>query len=239
MAPHEWSGDPEAAARRLSRVNGDAQARVSFAVECVNGLHYLADLDDHLVPRDAATNVLSHGWQAVDMAHARWAAGSAITALDLCAAALGRLYCGISGDRRDLSVESVRDKHWETLTTALGNPSRWIAAVRGDHRYKDLLRLRHELTHQVQPRSYSVHVADVLNTSDRVGPWSPEDALAHAEAQAAAQARAAATSVTHRTRFVIGDRELPVPVVIRLARDVATEHVEAFLKLDLDTSDPA
>ena len=38
------------------------QSRLSFAVECVNGLHYLADLDDDLIPRDAATDVLAHEW---------------------------------------------------------------------------------------------------------------------------------------------------------------------------------
>jgi ketosteroid isomerase-like protein len=192
----------------------------------------LADLDEHLVPRDAATDVLRHAWQVVDMAHVRWAAGSGITALDLCAAALGRLYCGIADDKWDLSVESARDKHWETLTTAPGEPSRWIAAVRGDHRYKGLLQLRPELTHRVRPRSYSVHVADAIHISDRAGPWSPEDARAHAEAQAEAEARASAASVTHRTRFVVGDRELSVPQVVRLARDLATRHVEAFLALD-------
>lgn len=118
MAPYEWSRDPEAVARQLNAVNADAQARLTFAVECVNGLHYLADLDNHLVPRDAATAVLEHGWQVIDMAHVRWAAGSAITALDLCAAALGRRYCGITGDERDLSVEAAREKHWADPTPA-------------------------------------------------------------------------------------------------------------------------
>jgi hypothetical protein len=233
MAPHHWSRHPQDAARRVNRINPDAQARLSFAVECVNGLHYLADLDEHLVPRDAATDVLRHGWQVVDMAHVRWATASGITALDLCAAALGRLHCGITGDNRDLSVESAKDEHWETLTTAPGEPSRWIAAVRGDHRYKGLLCLRHQLVHRVLSRSYSPHVADAIHVSDRAGPWSPEDARAHAEAQAEAEARAVAASVTHRTGFVVGDRELSVPQVVRLARDLATRHVEAFLALDL------
>jgi len=55
------------------------------------------------------------------MAHVRWAAGSAITALDLCAAALGRLYCGITDDQLDLFVESARENHWKTLANAAGN----------------------------------------------------------------------------------------------------------------------
>jgi hypothetical protein len=149
MPGHSWSRDPQAAARRISAVNADAQARLSFAIECVNGLHYLVDLDRYLVPNDVATDVLNHNWQVVDMAHVRWAAGSAITALDLCAAALGRLYCGIVGDDRDLSVESAKEKDWSALRDARGGePAKWITAVRGDHRYQDLLQLRHELTHK-------------------------------------------------------------------------------------------
>lgn len=235
MSAHDWSTDPQAAARRLNVVNADAQARLSFAVECVNGLHYLVDLDEHLVPIDAATNVLDHNWQVVDIAHVRWASTSAITALDLCAAALGRLYCGISDDDRDLSVESARRSHWETLAAAPGQPSRWISAVRGDHRYNALLQLRHDLTHKVRPRSYSVRVADVSLTSDfaTVGPPSPDiiraHTEAHAKAQAEAEARAQAASGTDRTRFTVGGRQLPVPMVLRLATDVATKHVEAFI----------
>ena len=238
MAPYEWSRDPIAAAHRLNPANPAAQARLTFAVECVDGLHYLTDLDEHLIPIDTATPVLGHNWQVVDMAHVRWAADSAITALDLCAAVLGRLYCGITEDKRDLSVGSARAEHWKAehwkaLTVAPGEPSKWVAAVRGDDGYKLLLELRHELTHRVRPRSYSVRTADASLTSDHVGPWSPEAARAHAEAAAEAQARAEAASGTDRTRFPIGGRHLPVPEVLRLARDVATKHVEAFIELDL------
>jgi hypothetical protein len=239
MPGHSWSRDSQAAARRINAVNPDAQARLSFAIECVNGLHYLVDLDEYLVPNDVATDVLNHNWQVVDMAHVRWAAGSAITALDLCAAALGRLYCGIVGNERDLSVESAKQKHWTALRKARGGePSKWITAVRGDHRCQDLLRLRHELTHRVRPRSYSFHMADAVAVSDfaSVGPPSPESLRAHAEAHAKAQAeaeeRAAAATYTDRTGFTLTGRVLTVPMVLRLARDVATEHVEAFVTVD-------
>jgi hypothetical protein len=152
VALHEWASDAAAIAQRVS---GDVSARISFAVECVNGLHYLSDIDTQLVPVDAATDVLGHNWQVVDMAHARWAAGSAITALDLCAAALGRLYCGISGDdARDLDLEGIkRREHRDVLRAAPGDPAEWAARVRGDNRYNGLLDLRHQLTHRVLPRS--------------------------------------------------------------------------------------
>lgn len=233
MAPHAWSSDPEAVARQLNAVNADAQSRLIFAVECVNGLHYLVDLDNHFISGDTATAVLGHGWQVIDMAHVRWAASSAITALDLCASALGRLYCGITGAGWELSVESASGKHWETLSKASPDASRWIMSVRGDHRYHGLLQLRRELTHRVLPRTYSVHVADALHVSDRTGPCTLEAARAHEEAQAKAQARAGAASITHRTRFPMGGSHVPVPEVICAARDLATEHVETFLALDV------
>lgn len=237
MAAYNWSHDPQAAARQLNAVNADAQARVSFAVECVDGLHYLVDLDNHLLPNDVAGEVLGHGWQVVDVAHVRWAATTAITALDLCAAALGRLYCGISGDAWDLSVESARSDHWETLS-ARRHASGWIAGVRGDHRYNGLLQLLHALAHRVRPRSYSVHVADAVAVSDfaTAGPVSAEMMRAHldahAKAQAEAEARALAATFKQRTRFTIGGSQLAAPMVLCLARDVATKHVELVTALD-------
>jgi hypothetical protein len=37
---------------------------------------------------------------------------------------------------------------------------------------------------------------------------------------------------TDRTGFTLTGRVLPVPAILRLARDVATEHVEAFIAVD-------
>lgn len=245
MAPHDWRSDAAAIAQRLS---GDVSAPISFAVECVNGLHYLCDIDGQLVPRDAATDVLGHNWQVVDMAHARWAAGSAITAVDLCAAALGRLYCGISSDdARDLDLDGIKSReHRDVLRAAPGDPAEWAARVRGDHRYSDLLELRHQLTHRVRPRHYKVELHEALHVSDyaEIAPQTLEERkqaqerrrahmAAHAEAQARKEAEAAARNVTRRTRFALGASEMPVPKILRVARDVATEHVEQFLELPL------
>jgi hypothetical protein len=245
VAPHEWASDAKAISQRLS---GGASARISFAVECVNGLHYLSDIDGQLVPLDAATDVLGHNWQVVDMAHVRWAAGSAITALDLCAAALGRLYCGVSGeDARDLDLEGIkRREHRDVLRAAPGDPAEWAARVRGDRRYSDLLDLRHQLTHRVRPRHYKVELHEAVHVSDytEIAPVTAEERkqaqdrrrahmVAHAEAQAQAEAAARARDVTRRTRFALIGTDMPVPKILRLARDVATEHVERFLELPL------
>jgi hypothetical protein len=68
-----------------------------WAVWAAEASDYLEKLDathpggDHHVP---PTN--THP-DLVDIAHVRWATGTAITAIDLCAATMGRLFCGITG----------------------------------------------------------------------------------------------------------------------------------------------
>ena len=57
-------------------------------------------------------------------------------------------------------------------------------------------------------------------------------AEAHAKAQAEAEERAAAATYTDRTGFTLTGRVLTVPTVLRLARDVATKNVEAFVTVD-------
>jgi hypothetical protein len=49
-------------------------------------------LDQALDPSQAT--VRGHSADVVDVAHARWAATACITAVDLCAAGLGRALCG-------------------------------------------------------------------------------------------------------------------------------------------------
>jgi hypothetical protein len=49
-------------------------------------------LDQALDPSQAT--VRGHSADVVDVAHARWAATTCITAVDLCAAGLGRALCG-------------------------------------------------------------------------------------------------------------------------------------------------
>jgi hypothetical protein len=65
---------------------------VMWAAWAVEALHYLDDLDQ--VQTHYPMPVQGHHPDIIDIAHVRWVTGTAITALDLCAAALGRLYCG-------------------------------------------------------------------------------------------------------------------------------------------------
>jgi hypothetical protein len=66
-----------------------------WAAWTIDALNYLADVDQ--VQGGYQQSVNGHHADIIDIAHVRWATGSAITALDLCAAALGTRYCGNSG----------------------------------------------------------------------------------------------------------------------------------------------
>jgi hypothetical protein len=63
-----------------------------WAIWAAEGSEYLEKLDA-AVPPDAPRR------DVVDISHVRWATANAITAIDLCAATIGHLFCGPQGAR--------------------------------------------------------------------------------------------------------------------------------------------
>ncbi|MBV9000088.1 MAG: hypothetical protein JO286_04475 [Solirubrobacterales bacterium] len=141
----DWSVDPRTAYGALSSY--EAVDSLRSAVHSVMGLQYLAALDRHLQPGRGRRKVLGYPAWAVDMAHLHWATISAITALDLCAATLGRLHCRTGDSGRDLTVRTTRRRpEIQRIPGAI----RWLDAVDADGRYRYLLKLRNRLTHQTE-----------------------------------------------------------------------------------------
>src|SRR5687767_8239887 len=72
----------------------DAGALLTWAMWAAEDVEYLDKVDQRAFggPRRI---LYGHHPDVVDLAHVRWAAGSAVTAIDLCAAVLGRKYCGV------------------------------------------------------------------------------------------------------------------------------------------------
>src|SRR5687768_12483399 len=93
MPPHTWATDPVTLvqafeARHAQREAGALLVWAAWSVDC---LHYLDDVDGEY---DRSRTVRGgHRPDVVDIAHVRWATGTCITALDLCAAGLGRTFC--------------------------------------------------------------------------------------------------------------------------------------------------
>ena len=80
---------------------------VLWAAWAVEVLHYLDDLDQ--VQSAYPSPVRGDNPDIVDIAHVRWATGTAITSLDLCAAALGRVYCGWT-ERNELDLRAFQPR---------------------------------------------------------------------------------------------------------------------------------
>ena len=157
MGTMVWTKDPVTIVRDFETRNGQTwlSPLSMWAVWAVESLHYLDDLDASQA--DYPNAVGAHHADIVDIAHVRWAAGTAITALDLCAAALGRMYCGWSKkhepDLRYFDLQA-RAKDAATLRRALPPPmSLWVDRVLADGRYKMIQDARNRFTHAFMNRS--------------------------------------------------------------------------------------
>jgi hypothetical protein len=112
-----------------------------------HGLEYLAKIDANV--RSGSTPARTEHWQSVVVSHARWAATSAVTVLDLAAGALGRMHLPAK-EGREYSLGDFFDKRkkarsrLEELTPAGGE---WVVATWGDADYQTLRRARNPFTH--------------------------------------------------------------------------------------------
>ena len=180
-----------------------------WAISTTDALYYLDDIDRDFERSHKA--IAGHSRDTVDVSHARWATGTCITALDLCAAALGRALCGHAGPR-ELALADFRKNrkaryNWFTRLSdwVRGRPARqmprtalpplareWIDETLADRRYRRLLGARHSLTHARIPRNL------YLNS---------------------------------RVELKIGNDKVRVRVLVQDARDVATERVTKLIEL--------
>jgi hypothetical protein len=200
MAQFNWPVKPIETIQRFEtkRREPEAGALILFAVSGVDSLYYLDDLDKSY---DRSRKAIGgHPHDVIDVAHCRWASGTCITALDLCAAGLARVFCGQCGGY-ELSIAAFDPKARDGKVLRKRLPAaalKWIDRVRSDVNYKKIKKARRALTHARLRR----HWKFIL--SKRV----PERLV---------------LEIDKSTR--LGPRDL-----IELARDVATKHVIGFLE---------
>jgi hypothetical protein len=187
MPPIQWPPTTQSARELLSSRNTNASSCLLWAVSAVDALAYLDDLDLAL---DKCTRFATgHDGLVVDVAHARWAAGTAMTALDLCAAAIGFLY--LSPPRRGHyyglgNILAALDKAISAAATSdpssrgPGWPPRqgvrpWIVDLTGDPHaavavnddYALIRAVRDPLTHRTLTRRIGITVGSGPNRVDR------------------------------------------------------------------------
>ena len=164
MLVPEWPREPikiirEFEARRAGR--GSVGSLALWAVWGVESLHYLDDLDHQ--HHANIRNDPPHHPDIKDISHIRWATGTSISSLDLCAAALGRDCCAWSKskelDLRDFDPSSSKQikqvkqitKHRAMLP---GSALCWVDNVISDSRYLEVLGARNPLTHSRLIRNF-------------------------------------------------------------------------------------
>lgn len=158
MPPLTWPTDPVKIVQDFETRHRQPQAGalLAWAAWTVDTLKYLDDLDlgydTHRITRG------EHRPDVIDVAHARWATGTCMTALDLCAAALARGFCGHTKAREidmgDLSPTSGRStairKSLPLAAVA------WVDCVLGDPDYVVVKEARDSLTHSRVRRHFKL-----------------------------------------------------------------------------------
>ncbi len=175
MPRYTWAADPNniISGFETRHVQPDSGALLAWAVLSVESLHYLADVDQ--------------------------ATGTCITSLDLCAAALGRTFCGHKSSR-ELALPdfdtSKSSKKAPKLIAALPRPARdWMRDLLSDARYKEIKTARDWLTHSRVRRHFTIM------------PGGPPQ----------------------RLRIDLATTRLSIREVVEHARDLATETVSKLL----------
>ena len=184
----------------------------SAAGRSAESLVYLAEIDDRRFkdtwPVDGYQN------DVVDDGHVRWAATGALTSLDLCMAAAARL--GGFAQRPPRGEDSIRDYYRATHSGNVDDnrhlampPWRaWIDGVVGDPRYETFLRVRNELVHADAFRIIHGTTGPLAGHSLRYG-YNVGPLI---------------LPVQQSSHLTIAARE-----IIELSRDVALDHVGAFV----------
>ena len=203
MPPFHWPSDPTSAviAFEQRHTNPEAGALLLWAASSVEALYYLDDVDS--VYDSTRTVHGAHRPDVVDVAHARWATGTCITALDLGAAALGRALGGHIGDK-ELNLGSFSStRRSKALCLVLSSmpplAMHWIQAVTRDPAFTEMKTARDALTHRRLPRHLYASV----------GSAGPD----------------------RRLDLQIDSNRVPVRKLVEDARDLATVQISRLLGL--------
>jgi len=201
MPPFTWPTEPAGLIQAFEtrHPHPSAGALFAWALRAVESLHYLDDIDRAY---DVSHTVIgTHRPDVVDVAHARWATGTCITALDLCAAGLGRALCAHSGPRELDLADFDSNSPFKRIVArrALLHPLAldWIDSVCAEAEYQKIKGARDWLVHSRLTQHFTISCG---------GP-------------------------PQRLKLQLETTQLEVRHIVEVARDVATRGVEAFLNV--------
>jgi len=151
--PHKWAHPVDVT--NLPGWLGEPGALVMWARWTVDSLYYLQELDA-AVDRHGPNR---HHWASIDIAHVRWAAGSAIGAIDLCAAALARKLAIGPKRRKDGTAHEFDLADLIKSVDAgrvRGGGAAWARNVSKNKAVVTLTAIRHPTTHARLTRHFGV-----------------------------------------------------------------------------------
>ena len=170
MPGHVWSVPVDSVCKFVETTSPEAGALLLWSTWTVDALYYLTDIDHQVFSGAMGSLLERHDRQVVDIAHARWASGGAITAIDLCAAVLGRLHCGITGPRECDLEELLRPARIARLP--LGAQA-WANTVQSDPDYAVIKNARDPLTHRRVKRLLKLSLPRALLDRTVLGTLNP------------------------------------------------------------------
>lgn len=140
------------AAVSLNPRDPDAGALLSWAGWATDSLFYLQEVDDMAF---GAGGLGGRDDSVVEMAHFRWAASTAVTALDLGAAAIGKLYRVVLRYGHELDLYGAHAKN--KIRLQLSGPAlQWVDSVWNDARYQNVVSARHPMVHRRAYRDFGM-----------------------------------------------------------------------------------
>jgi hypothetical protein len=129
----------------------EAGALLTWAIWTTDSLSYLERVDEEAFGGQRR-GLYEYHPSTVDLAHVRWASGSAITAIDLCAGVLGRKYYKSGG--RELALSDFFGDDGAKLRALLPTQAAlWVTTTNGHHKYQTVKRARKPMTHSVLART--------------------------------------------------------------------------------------
>ncbi len=161
---------------------GKVGALVYWAVRTVNGIQYLQDLDH--VDRSGPNHHEPHPPEIKDICHGRWATTSAITAMDLCAAALGREFGTATGSKEN-SLADFQTRNRKRRARLPVAALKWIDSVTSDPSYQVVKDARNPFVHSRLIRKFYMggptefHIEGTSHTTAELITLSREVATKH------------------------------------------------------------
>lgn len=201
MPPHCWPTEPTEAIAAFEKAhsNSEGGALLFWALRSADALHYLGDIDD----ADDASRCTAgnHLPDLVDVAHARWATGTCMTALDLAAAGLARALGGHHGHREFVLGDFAKPQKAARSVIAGLPPAAmlWISQVLADTSFTLIKDARDALTHRRLVRHQCMS--------------------------------AGSSAPNPRLELSVGPQRVPVSRLVRSARDLATSHLSQLLSV--------